>query len=231
MSESTRDECPSRDEHPFKAGYVYMATWHLLESKEHMMAMMGHHTRPHVYGAVNFDRDLPHDMYSVTWSIYGLFNMDDAEVSEINSESKYIRYLNLVRKYDDANEGGDAYLKQFFEHDGSKWKLQKIAIACEICNQDEWFYCSRSRTETRCRRSHAMTQIPMLQLYFDLELEINAHMTMAQKRFTCYKFYTKVVHVVLTVGDRRRVCQCVDEEIGRKFPRQEGVGRVGFRLG
>ena len=70
----------------------------------------------------------------------------------------------------------------------------------------------------------------MLQFYFDLELEINTHTTMAQKRLACYKFYTKVMHGVLTVGDRRRACQCVDDEIGRKFPRQEGVGRVGFRF-
>ena len=69
----------------------------------------------------------------------------------------------------------------------------------------------------------------MKQLYFDLELPINEHMTMAQKRFTSYKFYTKVVHGVLTKGDRRRVCGCVDEEIGEKFPREEGVNRVGFR--
>ena len=88
-----------------------MATGHLLESQEHMMAMMGHHTRPHSYGIVNFDRYLPRDMYSVTWSIYGLFNMNDDKVSEINSESEYFRYLNLVLNNDDANKGGDSCLK------------------------------------------------------------------------------------------------------------------------
>ena len=69
----------------------------------------------------------------------------------------------------------------------------------------------------------------MKQLYFDLELPINEHMTMAQNRFTSFKFYTKVVHGVLTKGDRRRVCGCADEEIGETFPREEGVNRVGFR--
>ena len=54
-------------------------------------------------------------------------------------------------------------------------------------------------------------------------------MTMAQKRFTCYKFYTKVVHGVLTKWDKRQVYKCVDKEIGYKFPREEGANRVGFR--
>ena len=147
--------------------------------------------------------------------------MDGDEVNENNSQSTYFRYLNLVRNNDDSNEGGDVYLKEFFEHDGSNWKLRKIDIVCGVCGQDEWFYCYMPKQETRCRRSHVMTQIPMLQLYLDLELEINEHMTMAQKRFICYRFYTKVVHGELTFGETRSVSQCVYDEIERRFPRKE----------
>lgn len=202
----------------FKSGSIMsLATCHLLENHDTMMAMMGHHTCTHIYGVVDFDWYQTSNMYSVTWLIYGLFNMSDDKVSEINPESKYFWYLNLVRKNDDANKGDDAYVKQYFQHDDTKWKLRNIAITCDICNCNKWFF--ESRRETQCRRSHIQIHLPMLQLYFDLELEINEYMSMAQKRHTCYKFYTKVVHGVLTVGDRRRVCSCVDDEIGRKFPR------------
>lgn len=39
-----------------------------------------------------------------------------------------------------------------------------------------------------------LLQVQMKQVYFDLKLPIKVHMVMAQKRFTCYKFYAKIVH-------------------------------------
>ena len=122
------------------------------------------------------------------------------EVNEINSQSTYFRYLNLVRKNNDTNKGDGAYLKELFKHDGFNWKLRNIAIVCNVCGQTEWIYCDRSKKETRYRQAHVPTQIPMLHLYLDLELEINGHMTMAQKRFISYRFYIKVVQNKLTFG-------------------------------
>ena len=109
---------------------------------------------------------------------------------------------------------------------GTNWQLREMRMECELCGCAEE---DDGGNVNCCDRTHWRYQIPMRQLYFDLELPSNQHMTMAQKRFTCYKFYTKVKHGVLTTGDRSRVCACVDEEIGNKFPRQEGVNRVGFR--
>ena len=225
-------EWPAKGVSSFKAGdVVSIPTDHLLENKCNLIAMMGHHTRQRIYGVVNRDKYQSGDRYSIHWSIHGLFNMDDDEVSEIQSNDTYYVYLKLVRNNDDANEGDDTYLKRYFEHDGSIWKLRTINVACDGCGQTQWFYCRRSTKETRCRRAQVLTQIPMLQLYLDLELEINEHMTMAQKRFTCYRFYTKVVENELTFGETRNVSQCVCDEIERRFPRQDGVGIIHCHSG
>ena len=65
MEESTSDrfEWPARGEKTFKAGdVVSLATDHLLlESKGKLIAMIGHHTRQHIYGVVNRDLYQSHD--------------------------------------------------------------------------------------------------------------------------------------------------------------------------
>ena len=38
-----------------------------------------------------------------------------------------------------------------------------------------------------------------------------------------------VRHGVLLAKDRRRVCQCVEEEVGNLFPNPDGEKRVGCR--
>ena len=225
-------EWPAEGVRTFKAGdVVSLPTDHLLESKSNLISMMGHHTRQRIYGVVNRDPYQSGDTYSIHWSIHGLFNMDDDEVSEIQSKETHFLYLKLVRKNDNADEGDDEYLKKYFEHDGSNWKLRTIDVACDGCGETQWFYCWRSKKETRCRRAQVLTQIPMLQLYLDLEMDINEHMTMAQKRFTCFRFYTKVVQNELTFGETRSVSQCVCDEIERRFPRQEGVGVIHCHSG
>ena len=91
-------------------------------------------------------------------------------------------------------------------------------------------YCGATDTPgtKRCQRTLYDFQLPMKQLYFDLELGTNDHMSMAQKRITCYKFNAFVSHGELTVGERMKVCKCVDKEIQIRFPKQDQYGVVGF---
>ena len=214
-------------ERTFKAGsIVKMATDHLFENKTDYLSMMGHHIRPYIYGVIPFNRAAPGPYYYVYWAIEGMFNMNEDEEWEIKDEYTFSGYLNLVKDKDDANEGDDNHIQTFFRHTGEGWILRDPILSCDNCEGEEGNQIVGTRGCMRTRRKY---QIPMMQLYFDLELQINSHMTNAQKRFTCYRFYTKVVHGVLISGDRRRVCACVDEEIGRRFPREEGVNRVGFR--
>ena len=56
----------------------------------------------------------------------------------------------------------------------------------------------------------------MKQLFLDLSMPINAHMPNRQKRYVCYRFYTRMRHGVLTAGDRRTLCQCVANEVDAK---------------
>ena len=69
-----------------KGSVVKIASCHLLDSKEDMMAMMGHHTRPYIYGVIEEDVWGYNPNYSVSWAICGIFNMRSDEVMEINAE-------------------------------------------------------------------------------------------------------------------------------------------------
>ena len=159
-------------------------------------------------------------------SITGLLNMDSDGVCRINIRRQSTIYLSLVRNKDDKDEGDGEYVKQWFRHTGKKWQLYELRMECEYCDcteqDDNGLIC-------RCNRTRCCYKLPTRHLFFDLKLPSNEHITMAKRRFSCYKFYTKFVHGVLTNGNTRRVCACVDEEIGNKPPRQEGVNRVGFR--
>ena len=205
-----------------RGSIVRQKTDHVFESKCNMISMMGHHVRPYIYGIIPYTREPPEQHYYVNFAMQGMFNMDEEESSEFNDQYVYYSYLELVRDRDNKGEGDDEYIKQYFKHDGRNWTLKRLSLSCEICGASDL-----SGTK-RCQRTRYKLQLPMKQLYFDLELRTNDHMTMAQKRHICYKFNAYVVHAVLTVGERMTICKCLDREIQMRFPKEEQNGIVGF---
>lgn len=178
---------------------------------------MGHHTHPYIYGVVDFDHYQGCFRYSVTWAVDELFNMSNDKVMDVNIENQYFRYLDLVRDKDKASKGDYKYVKQYFRYDGKGLKIANITLLCNICLGEEH---NEGTCTNICRRSYYRTQLPMMQFYYYLELNINEHIAMAQQSCTCHKHFAKVVHGVLViVGDRRKVWSCVNNEIRRKYPR------------
>ena len=108
-------------------------------------------------------------------------------------------------------------------NDNSKWKVKIFPNPNRYCDN-----CEDMPTGLAgCRRSQPRVQVPMMQLYHDL-LEYNSHLSNKQKRYQCYRWYSRVVHGYLGSGQRRRVCPCVDKEIHTLFPMDTGEERVGF---
>ena len=191
-----------------------------------LITMMAYNIRPKIYGVVN--RTYSSGAVSVTWSIDGLLNIEEDDVRD-NFHSPYdMSVLEIVRDSTDILIGQDTYLATFFEHNGNEWKTKCIMPDdCDFCEGAPRTIYPPHMYD--CKRMNYRSQLPLMQLYFDLSLEVNNHMTNKQKRFQCYRFYTRLVYRRLGAGVRRRVCPCVQQEISLNFPTAEGEDRVGFR--
>ena len=55
------------------------------------------------------------------------------------------------------------------------------------------------------------------------------NLTNAERRFQCYKHWTRVHHGVLGKGNRIPIPKCVKSEIETWFPRDNGDDGVGFK--
>ena len=109
-------------------------------------------------------------------------------------------------------------IELFFDRDGKKWNLS-----------DPEDLCDPLRCSWHCAMMKRKYKYPMKQLFMDRPLPINAHMTNLHKRFVWYRYHARIRHGVLTVGERRALCLCVDNEVELCFPPPFGKTRVGFR--
>ena len=186
--------------------------------------------RPKVYGVIQ--HVLPFhghgdNEYSVEWGLRGFLKMESDEVAEYNEVLFDANQLSMVKRPNDSfhNTDDDMYLHLMFNKrdDGKGWKVRTFApYDCDSCTEFP-------RGSRPCRRGTPWIQAPMIQLYIDLYIH-NEGLTHREKRFQCYKWYTTVVHGVLTVGDRRRLCPCIQAQIHGLFPNEEGEEHVGFVL-
>ena len=182
--------------------------------------------RPKIYGVVQ--HILPsggdgNNDYSVQWATKGLLNMNDDEASEYNEILFKANDLTVIKRPNDEYENGDMYLHLLFDRrtETEGWCIHKFSpYECDSCNEIP----NASRP---CRRGAPWIQGPMLQLFIDLYMW-NEGLSNREKRFHCYRWYTMIVHGVLTVGDRRRVCPCIEGQIRGLFPAEEGEEYVGF---
>ena len=162
-----------------------------------------------VYGVVSLANN--RDRYIIKWGIEGLFNISDGECETLEDQFYSDYQLSLIRAKDDDDDEGDPYLQIFFRHNGRRWKIRRPNLTCDYST------CSGN-----CGISTRVYRMPMLQLYIDLHLEENNHLSNRQKRYISYRWYTRIRHGVLTTGDRRACCQCVVKEIENLFPRPAG---------
>ena len=217
---------------------VSIDTMRLFEDREEDLMMMAYTPRPKCYGIVKDNRMRYH--YSVHWAISGLFNLDDDRLSELNCQSYYHTHIKGVKNKDDDEVDDDTYLMKYFEHNGDKWKLKPCDVSCTRCEEprvqeviDLDSDTEEEQLPPRSPRRHCQclnwkVALPMEQLYHDLSQDYNGDKTNRQKRFICYRWYTRVRHGVLLARDRRRVCPCVEIEIGEHFPETVEEPRVGF---
>ena len=157
-------------------------------------------------------------VYYMKWAVEGLFNITEVEWQVVNDQLFYPEELELVRSNDDPVVQDDLYLTVFFQHNGDRWQYRVRPTTCNLPD------CSGS-----CFRAIRRYRLPMLHLLLDLHSDHNNHLTNRQKRFFCYRFFTRIRYGTLRRGIRRRICNCVDAEIGFLFPRERGEERVGFR--
>ena len=140
---------------------------------------------------------------------------------------------------------------KYFNHNGDKWIIKPSDISCRRCEEPQVQVQDNESREvieiysddeqgqltiadaprsprSRCQCLNWKVALPMEQLYLDLSQDYNGVMTNRQKRFICYRWYTRVRHGVLLARDRMRVCPCVEIEIGENFPETVEEPRVGY---
>ena len=129
----------------------------------------------------------------------------------------------MVQLNDDATIGDD-YLRNFFvwNEELDKWTVDDTPIVCGICMEE-------STDERDCVRSNIFLQEPMAHLYFDLLQECNENLTNKEKRFICYRWWTRVKYGHLGSGNRKPVHPCVQKEITKYYPHAEREEAVWFR--
>jgi len=188
--------------------------------------MLSFNVRPKIYGLVR-DEYLE-DMAYIRWAIDGLFNMEEEDVSDTITSPVYLSSLQIVRDSTDHLLLDDTYLDTFFEYVGTEWQIRSVMPSyCEFCNGVPRNVFPPHRYS--CRRMNYRSQLPLIQLYFDLRSDNNNHLSNRQKRYQCYRYYISLVYKTLGARVRKRVCPCVEAEIGFNFPNPDGEERVGFR--
>ena len=153
----------------------------------------------------------------------GMLNMSDDAASEYNDILFKADDLTVVKRPNDEYEHCDMYIHLLFDRwtEGDGWCLHQFSpYDCDSCDEIP-------RAPRPCRRGTPWIQAPMLQVFIDLHMW-NEGLSNREKRFHCYRWYTMIVHGVLTVGDRRRVCPCIEGQIHGLFPAEEGEEYVGF---
>ena len=73
-------------------------------------------------------------------------------------------------------------------------------------------------TTSVCQRINWRVRHPMTQLMLDLNARANVNMTNSQRRYACYKWYTRLAHnEILRDIDTRSICPCYEIEINDRF--------------
>ena len=170
-----------------------------------------------VYGVVSVGNT--RGQYFVRWNVEGIFGIQEDEAQHINNIIYDEVDLELVRCKDDRETDQDPQIGLFFDHDGEMWHLVPPEDLCDP------FTCTG-----RCKMQRRKYKFAIKQLFLHLSLPRNAHMQNRQKRFVCYRYYTRIRYGVLRSGDRRALCPCVEREIELWFPPPFGERRVGFHV-
>ena len=173
--------------------------------------------RDTIYGVVT-NANLSYDLHHVRWAIEGMFNLPQVEWEVLNDQMFFTEELTLVREKNDPEISDDLYIAMFFLHTPTGWRYNYTIPPCSISN------CNGN-----CFRTVREYRMPMIHLFMDLHSQSNDELTNREKRYVSYRWFTKIRHGNLRAGDRRRICPCVEAEIGILFPRLPGEERVGFR--
>ena len=186
---------------------------------------MAYNVRPKIYRVVT--STYRSGAVNVSWAMDGLFNIEEDNVRDNFHSSYDMSVLEIVSDSQDTLIGQDTYLVTFFEHNGTEWRTVGIMPDnCDFCEgAPRTIYPPHIYD---CKRMNYRSQLPLMQLYFDLSLEVNEHMTTKMKRYQCYRYYTRLVYMYLGARVRRWVCPCVEQEILLNFPVAEGEERVRF---
>ena len=197
---------------------VAIKTMTLFNNREYMFEMLGYNIRNKVFGVI---KNIYHDSsfaYQVDWAIHGLFDISEDVEDEKNGQILERSHLKLVRSKKDDGYKGDSYIEEYFFHDGTHWRLLNLRtkeyITCELCDGADIIMGSRSG----CQRSNWKVRHPMTQLMLDLKARANVNMTNAQKKFACYRWYTRLTHNgFLNDVANRSICPCYEIEINDRF--------------
>ncbi len=86
---------------------------------------------------------------------------------------------------------------------------------CSRCGRDPclWFRHGENVLES-CRNSEHLW---------------GGDITNKQRRFFCYREFTRIFHGILSSGDRRKLPECVEENIRECFPNLNGEAITGFK--
>ena len=178
-----------------------------------------HHPFNHremIYGCVSVANN--RGQFFIRWNVEGIFKIDEDTARDMNSVIFDEDDLILIRCKDDPEVDQDPQIGLFFSHNGDRWVLTEPENLCAPID------CT-----SNCSMLNRRYKYPMKQLFLDLSMPINGHMSNRQKRFVCYRFYTKMRHGILRAGDRRALYPCVENEVELWFPPPFGEERVGFR--
>ena len=87
-------------------------------------------------------------------------------------------------------------------------------MTCELCDSEDIIM----GTTSGCQRSNWRVRHPMTQLMLELKARSNVNMTNSQRRYACYKWYTRLAHnEILRDVDKRSICPCYEIEINDRF--------------
>ena len=127
-------------------------------------------------------------------------------------------HLKLVRSKKDDEYRGDSYIEEYFFYDGKHWRLLNLRtkqyMACELCDSEDIIM----GTTSGCQRSNWRVRHPMTQLMLDLKAKTNVNMTNLQRKYACYRWYTRLAHnVILRDVATRSICPCYEIDINDRF--------------
>ena len=198
---------------------VAIKTMTLFNNRKYMFEMLCYNIRGSVFGVIkNIYHDSSYFSYQVDWAIHGLFDISEEFEDTKNSVILERSHLKLVRSNKDYEYRGDSYIEEYFFHDGKHWRLLNLRtkqyMACELCDCEDIIM----GTTTGCQRSNWRVRHPMTQLMLDLNARANVNMTNSQRRYACYKWYTRLAHnEILRDIDTRSICPCYEIEINDRF--------------